>query len=115
MRVHLGSDHAGLDRADARWFWGHYAAPGQDLADPDLAPLRATDLGVLPPTLVQVAECDTLADEVHAFVALAREQGARVEDTLYAGMIHGFWRRTAEFDAAEEALAEAAAWLARLG
>jgi acetyl esterase len=105
------STDGGLDRADARWFWGHYVAPGQDLADPGLAPLRATDLAVLPQTLVQVAECDTLADEVHAFVALAREQGAPVEDTLYPGMIHGFWRRTAEFDAAEDALAELARWL----
>jgi acetyl esterase len=109
------SDDGGLPRADAQWFWGHYVPDGQDLADPDLAPLRATDLGLLPPTLVQVAECDTLADEVVAFVDLARAQGAEVEDTLYAGMIHGFWRRPAEFDAAAEALDEAARWLARLG
>ncbi len=109
----------GLDRADARWFWGHYLPEGQDPADPDagpdLAPLHATDLAALPPTLVQVAECDTLADEVGGFVTRAREQGAQVEDTLYAGMIHGFWRRPAEFDAAGDALDEAAAWLARLG
>ena len=57
----------------------------------------------------------TPSDEVHAFVALAREQGAEVEDTLYAGMIHGFWRRPAEFDAATEALDEAARWLDGLG
>ena len=105
------SEDGGLDRPDAQWFWNHYLPPGQDLHDPDLAPLRATDLGRLPRTLVQVAECDTLADEVLAFVALAREQGAEVDDTTYAGMIHGFWRRPAEFDAAEEALAELAAWL----
>ncbi len=108
----------GLDRPDARWFWDHYVgddAEADVLADPDLAPLRATDLASLPPTLVQVAECDTLADEVGAFVAVARAQGAPVQDTLYAGMIHGFWRRPAEFDAATEALDEAAAWLTRLG
>lgn len=104
----------GLDRADAQWFWNHYLPPGHDLHDPDVAPLRATDLGRLPRTLVQVAECDTLADEVGAFVALAREQGAQVEDTLYAGMIHGFWRRPAEFDAATEALDETARWLSAL-
>lgn len=115
------SPDGGLDRADAQWFWRRYVPEGHDLDrpddldDPDLAPLRATDLGRLPRTLVQVAECDTLADEVHAFVDLARSQGAPVEDTLYAGMIHGFWRRPAEFDAAAEALDEAAAWLARLG
>jgi len=64
---------------------------------------------------VQVAECDALADEVAAFVDLARSQGAVVEDTLHRGMIHGFWRRPAEFDAATEALDEAARWLAGLG
>lgn len=109
------SDDGGLTRPDAQWFWGHYLSPGQDLHDPDLAPLHATDLERLPRTLVQVAECDTLADEVHAFVARAREQGAQVEDTLYAGMIHGFWRRPEEFDAASEALDEAARWLHGLG
>jgi acetyl esterase len=108
------SPDGGLDRADAQWFWNHYLPPGQDLHDPDLAPLHASDLGRLPRTLVQVAECDTLADEVHAFVALAREQGAPVEETLYAGMIHGFWRRPAEFDAATEALDETVAWLRTL-
>jgi acetyl esterase len=106
------SDDGGLTRADARWFWGHYVPDGQDPTEPDLAPLHATDLDLLPPTLVQVAECDTLADEVTAFVALARSQGAQVEDTLYAGMVHGFWRRPAELDAAAEALDEVAAWLA---
>ena len=105
------STDGGLDRADARWFWDHYAPAGTDRTDPDLAPLHATDLASLPRTLVQVAECDTLADEVRAFVDLARAQGAPVEDTLHRGMIHGFWRRTSEFDAAEEALAELVAWL----
>jgi acetyl esterase len=109
------STDGGLDRPDARWFWDHYARRGQDLGDPDLAPLHATDLGSLPPTLVHVAECDTLADEDRAFVARARDQGADVEETTYAGMIHGFWRRPAEFDAAVEALDEAARWMARLG
>jgi len=104
----------GLDRADAQWFWDHYAPAGVDRSDPDLAPLRAADLALLPRTLVQVAECDTLADEVLAFVALARSQGAQVEDTLHAGMIHGFWRRPAEFDAATEALDEAVRWLRSL-
>jgi acetyl esterase len=104
------STDGGLDRPDAQWFWDHYAGDA-DRTDPDLAPLHATDLGVLPRTLVQVAECDTLAEEDRAFVALAREQGARVEETTYAGMIHGFWRRPAEFDAATEALDELVAWL----
>ena len=106
------SEDGGLTRADAQWFWGHYLPDGQDPTDPDLAPLHATDLHVLPPTLVQVAECDTLADEANAFAALAADQGAHVEATTYPGMIHGFWRRPADFDPATDALDEAARWLA---
>jgi acetyl esterase len=107
------SDDGGLTRADAQWFWGHYVPDGQDLADPDLAPLRSTDLGVLPRTLVQLAECDVLADEVSAFVDLARAQGAQVEDTLYAGMIHGFWRRPGAFAASRAAIDAVSAYLRR--
>jgi len=36
-----------------------------------------------------------------------------MEATTYAGMIHGFWRHPDQFDAAEEALSEAAAFVGR--
>ncbi len=62
---------------------------------------------------MQIAEHDVLLDEDTALVARMRAAGVDVEDTTYAGMIHGFWRHPEQFDAAEEALAEIAAYLDR--
>jgi acetyl esterase len=108
------STRGGLDREDARWYWQQYVEPGTEAEawdDPELAPLRSTSLGSLPRTLVQVAGADTLADEDRALVRLAREQGAEVAALTYDGMVHGFWRHPALFDAVEAALADAAAFL----
>jgi acetyl esterase len=108
------STRGGLDRGDARWFWRQYVEPGaapETWADPELAPLRSSSLGSLPRTLVQIAGADTLVDEDRALVHLARDQGAEVAEVTYDGMVHGFWRHPSLFDAAETALADAAAFL----
>ncbi len=103
----------GLTRADAAWFWEQYARDPEDLRHPDLAPHTAPGFESLPPVLVQIAEHDVLLDEDTALVERMRAAGVDVEDTTYAGMIHGFWRHPEQFDAAEEALAEIAAYLDR--
>ena len=103
----------GLTRAEARWYWQQYARTADDLRDADLAPYLSERLGSLPPTLVQVAEHDVLADEDRELVRRIRSAGATVEETTYAGMIHGFWRHPQLFDAAEEALADIAGFLDR--
>lgn len=102
----------GLTRAEAQWFWSQYARGPEDLTDPDLAPGLADRLDRMPPTLVQVAEHDTLADEDAELARAVAGAGVPVQVTTYAGMIHGFWRHPEQFDAAEEALAEVAAFLA---
>lgn len=109
------STEGGLDREDGLWFFQQYVEPGDDrvLRDPELAPLRSTRLGELPRTLVQIAGEDTLVDEDRELVARARDLGADVTELTYDGMIHGFWRHPAMFDAAEQALADAVAWLDR--
>ena len=63
------------------------------------------------PVLVQVAEHDVLADEDLLLARRLADAGVDVRCTTYAGMIHGFWRHPEAFDASEEALAEAAAFL----
>jgi acetyl esterase len=103
----------GLTRAEAGWYWEQYAARPADLQDADLAPYLATGLDTLPPTLVQVAEHDVLADEDLELARRIAAAGAPVEVTTYRGMIHGFWRHPQLFDAAEEALAEIAGFLDR--
>ena len=103
----------GLTRAEAGWYWEQYAARPEDLVDPDLAPYLASGFDTLPPTLVQVAEHDVLADEDLELARRIAASGAPVEVTTYPGMIHGFWRNPQLFDAAEEALAEIAGFLDR--
>ena len=101
----------GLTAAEAAWYWAQYA-PDQP-AHPDVAPLDAATLGSLPPTLVQAAEHDVLVDEDVELARRIEAAGGAVELTTYPGMIHGFWRHPALFDAAEEALTEIAGFLHR--
>ena len=107
------SPTGGLTREEAAWYWQQYAATPRDLADPDLAPLRSERLGDLPPTLVQIASEDVLADEDRDLARSARDAGAAVEVTTYDGMIHGFWRHPELFDDAEVALADMVDFLER--
>jgi acetyl esterase len=103
----------GLTRAEATWYWEQYARDRTDLVDPDLAPIRSPLLGTVPPTLVQVAEHDVLADEDLELSRRMAEAGASVQVTTYPGMIHGFWRHPDLFDASEQALAETRDFLDR--
>jgi acetyl esterase len=109
-----GGTDGGLTRGEARWYWQQYAGAPGDLDHPDLAPLRSPDarLATLAePVLVQIAEHDLLADENRLLVDRLAGVGVDVHATTYPGMVHGFWRHPALFDAAEEALAEIADFL----
>jgi len=103
----------GLTRADGEWFLRQYIRDERDLVDPDLTPLHASSFAMLPPTYVQVAEHDVLADEDLELARRIAGDGVPVETTVYDGMIHGFWRNPQLFDAAEVALTDAAAFLDR--
>lgn len=108
----------GLTRDEADWFWRTYA--GGDarhealLGDPAFCPLDAPGLCTLPPTQVLVAEHDVLRDEAELLAARIAAVGGAVATVTYPGMIHGFWRHPDQFDAAEEAYADTAAFLAGL-
>ena len=109
-------DGGGLSRAEARWYWQQYVGSPDDLAHPDLAPLRSdrTRLGrIAGPVLVQAAEHDPLVDENRLLVDRLRDSGVDVRLSTYPGMVHGFWRHPQLFDAAEQALAEIAGFLRR--
>lgn len=103
----------GLTRADGEWFLRQYIRDERDLVDPDLTPLHASSFATLPPTYVQVAEHDVLADEDLELARRIAGDGVPVETTVYDGMIHGFWRNPQMFDAAEVALTDAADFLDR--
>ncbi len=104
----------GFSPDEAAWYWQQYAATAADLTDPDLAPLLSDRLGTLPPTLVTTAEHDPLRDEGEHLALLLAEAGVEVVATRYAGQIHGFWRHTAVFDAAEPMMRQVAGWMRML-
>ena len=101
----------GFDPREAAWYWQQYAASEADLDHPDLAPLRATDLSGLPPTLVVTAEHDPLRDEGEELARRIAEAGVQVVSTRYQGQVHGFWRHPTVFAAAEVVLGQTAAFL----
>ncbi len=107
------ADGYGLTRATMEWFWGHYLADPAGAANPYAAPLKASDLRRLPPTLVQTAEYDPLRDEGELYATRLREAGVPVELSRWNGMNHGFLSWVGVVDRAGEAMDEACAWLRR--
>jgi acetyl esterase len=94
------------------FYWRCYAPREADRLHPLAAPLRA-DLHGLPPCLLHVAELDVLASENAAMEARLRAAGVSVEATTFPGTLHGFLRAIGHVKAADRAVAEAGAWLAR--
>jgi acetyl esterase len=104
----------GFERSEAAWYWQQYAATPADLEDPDLAPLRSDRLGSLPPTLVVTAEHDPLRDEGEHLAVRLAEEGVDVVGTRYVGLVHGFWRHSDAFFAAEPLTRQMAGFLRML-
>ena len=102
-----------LTREAMRWFWAQYLTQPSDGRQPYASPLRAESLGNLPPALVLTAEYDPLRDEGEAYARRLEEAGVPVTLTRYPGMIHGFFRRTHQFDQARAAVTEVAETLKR--
>ncbi|GAA4695836.1 alpha/beta hydrolase [Nocardioides conyzicola] len=101
----------GFDPREAAWYWEQYAATPDAYDDPDLAPLLSDRLDTLPPTLVVTAEHDPLCGEGEHLAGLLADAGVAVTATRYLGQLHGFWRHTAVFPAAEALLRQTAAFL----
>ena len=102
-----------LTREKMDFYWRCYAPREIDRLHPLAAPLRA-DLRGLPPCLLHVAELDVLAAENFAMERRLREAGVAVEATTFPGVLHGFLRAIGHVKAADRAVAEAGAWLARV-
>lgn len=109
-------DHGGplrpgddTDEAGAAWLRAAYCGP-VDPADPRISPLRG-DLRGLPPTLVQVGTRDGLLGQAARFARAARRAGANVTLDVWDGLWHT-WQYHRGLPEADQALAEAAAFLA---
>jgi len=96
-----------LNQATIDWTIKHYCAPGDDLTDPSISPLLATDLSRLPPAQVHTAEFDPLRSEGAAYAARLQDAGVAVRHTCHAGMIHHFYAMGAVILYARTAVAAA--------
>ena len=92
-------------------FWQALLPPGTDRTDPAVAPLRMPLAG-LPPALVLTAEYDVLRDEGERYATAMAEAGVPVTAVRYAGLVHGFFRRLAVYDAAGVAADQVATFVA---
>jgi acetyl esterase len=93
-----------LTRDSMQWFWREYLTRPEDGRQPYCSPLRAESLAGLPPALILTAEFDPLRDEGEAYARRLAEAAVPFELARYPGLIHGFLRRTAVFDAAQGAM-----------
>lgn len=75
---------------DLRWFWDHHATE-TDRANPEAAPLVATDFSNLPDTIIVVGGYDPLHDEGVAYAEALWAAGVSVVLRDHPGMVHGFF------------------------
>jgi len=80
-----------IDRDTLEHDLKHYLLPGTDRADPRISPLRAVEVGRLPPTVVHTAEFDPLRDEGQVYADRLRQSGVRALYRCHPGMIHLFY------------------------
>jgi len=80
-----------LDEATLEHDLTHYLGRGGDPADPRVSPLRARELGHLPPTCIHTAEFDPLRDEGREYAQRLERAGVRTLYRCHSGMIHLFY------------------------
>jgi len=97
-----------LTRADMRWFFDRYLRSPVDAHNPFAVPLRAGDLGDLPPATVVTAGFDPLRDDGVALAERFESEGTPVEHRHYPAMAHGFCSLADRVDDAEAALSAVA-------
>lgn len=102
-----------LTRQNMLYFRGHYLPNEADRLDWRASPLLAPSLAGLPPAFVLTAGYDPLVDEGRAYAERLAREGVAAEQRCYEGMVHGFITMGRVLDAANAALAECAAALAR--
>jgi acetyl esterase len=102
-----------LSREFMKWAFQHYLPDGFDRTDPYAFPLRAADLGGLPPALLVTAEFDPLRDEGRAYAERLRAAGVTVEHVHLDDQLHGFLLQEATVDRARQAVDHFAAAIRR--
>ncbi len=76
-----------LTKALMEWFFDHYM-DGADRTDPSVAPLRASDLSGLPPTVIVTSEFDPLRSEGEAYAKALGKAGVPTQHVFARGHTH---------------------------
>jgi acetyl esterase/lipase len=97
-----------LTRDAMVYYWGLYLNDPSEADDVRACPLRARDLGNLPPALIITAEYDPLRDEGRAYADRLRADGTPAEYREIPGMLHGFATSMGALDVGRQAVREAA-------
>jgi acetyl esterase/lipase len=87
---------------------------GTDAVSPHEAPGRATDLGGLPPTLIDVGSADLFRDENVAFATGIWASGGEAELHVWAGGFHGSEQLAPDATVSVAARAARADWIRRI-
>ena len=105
-----------LGAREIDFFLDLYVPDQAQRAHPDFAPLHASNLGLLPPTLVITAEHDVLTGQAEAYGRKLAEAGVAASIVRHPGMIHGFLTMDAFFSgAAGTAMHQIAEFVGPLG
>jgi monoterpene epsilon-lactone hydrolase len=90
--------------------WAGCYAPGMDLNNPLLQPLKG-DLKGLPPMLIQIGEREALYDDSKSLADAARAAGVDVEWQYFPGQIHDFQMFGHRLDEARKAIKDIGAFI----
>jgi len=85
-------DGPSLTRESMVYYNSKYLTRPQDWTDPYAAPVSATDVSGLPPTLVHTAQYDPIRDDGREYAAKLAAAGSPVTYREACGMLHGFLR-----------------------
>ena len=88
--THEEFDGVVMTADDMRWFWAQYVRGPEDIDDPRVSPILASDLRGLAPALVISGECDLLRDEGEAYGRRLIDAGVDAAVRRYDAMPHGF-------------------------
>lgn len=93
-----------LTRRDMEWFFEQYLRSPVDAYSPFVSPLRADELGDLPPATVVTAGFDPIRDDGVAYADRFDDAGVPVKHRHYPTMAHGFLSLTDRVTVADEAM-----------